>query len=52
LNIETTEEPPTNFTFQGRFTGTTTEIIEEIKRYFNLKVIIEVKPWARSYAIA
>jgi len=52
IRIVTTEEPPTNYTFQGKFTGTTVDIIEEIKRYLNIKVKIEVKPWARSYTIA
>jgi len=52
FRIVTTEEPPTNYTYQGKFTGTTVDIIEEIKKYLNLKVKIEVKPWARSYRIA
>jgi hypothetical protein len=52
IRILTTEEPPTNYTYKGKFTGTTTDIVEEIMRYLNLKVNIEVKPWARSYKIA
>jgi ABC-type amino acid transport substrate-binding protein len=52
IRIVTTEEPPTNYTYQDRFVGTTVDIIEEIKRYLNLNVTIEVKPWARSYKIA
>ena len=50
--IVTTEEPPTNYTYQGVFTGTTTDIVEEIKKRLGLSAKIEVKPWACSYAIA
>jgi ABC-type amino acid transport substrate-binding protein len=52
VRILTTEEPPTNYTFQDKLVGTTIDIIEEIKRLLNLNVRIEVKPWARSYKIA
>jgi ABC-type amino acid transport substrate-binding protein len=52
VRIVTTEEPPTNYTDQNKFVGTTVDIVEEIKNYLNLKVSIEVKPWARSYKIA
>lgn len=53
VRIVTTEEPPTNYyTSQSEFSGTTTDIVEEIKKQLNLDVKIEVMPWARSYDIA
>jgi len=52
IRIVTTEEPPTNYIYQKKLVGTTIDIVEEIKKYLNLKVEIEVKPWARSYKIA
>jgi ABC-type amino acid transport substrate-binding protein len=52
VRIVTTEEPPTNYTYQGKFSGTTTDIVEEIKKYLNINAKIEVKPWVRSYKIA
>jgi len=52
IRIVTTEEPPTNYTYQDKLIGTTVDIIEEIKKLLNLNVSIEVKPWARSYKIA
>jgi len=52
IRIVTTEEPPTNYTYQEKFTGTTTDMVLEIMRYLNLSIKIEVKPWARSYKIA
>jgi len=52
FRIVTTEEPPTNYKDQNKLVGTTVDIIEEIKRYLNLKIDIEVMPWTRSYKIA
>jgi len=52
IRIVTTEEPPTNYTYQGKLVGTTIDIVEEIKRYLNLRVRIEVMPWTRSFKIA
>jgi len=52
IRILTTEEPPTNYTYQDKFIGTTVDIVEEIKRFLNIKAKIEVKPWVRSYNIA
>ncbi len=53
IRIVTSEEPPTNYySEEGEFTGTTVDIVEEIKRYLDLDVEIEVMPWARSYMIA
>lgn len=53
LKIVTCEEPPTNYySKDGKFTGTTTDIIEKLKRNLNLNTKIKVMPWARSYMIA
>ncbi len=53
MRIVTNEEPPTNYYLEeGEFTGTTVDIVEEIKRYLNLDVEIEVMPWARAYETA
>jgi len=53
MRIVTNEEPPTNYHLEeGEFTGTTVDIVEEIKRYLNLDVEIEVMPWARAYETA
>jgi polar amino acid transport system substrate-binding protein len=52
IRIVTTEEPPTNYTYQGKFTGTTTDIVEEIKRRLHIKAKIEVMPWVRAYKYA
>lgn len=50
--IVTTTEAPTNYTLEGEFTGTSTDIVNEIKRYLNEDAKIEVYPWARAYGIA
>ena len=53
MRIVTNEEPPTNYySEEGKFIGTTVDIVEEIKRYLNLNVKIEVMSWARAYDIA
>ncbi len=53
LRIVTNVEPPTSYySEEGKFTGTTTDIVEEIERYLNLNVKIEVMSWARAYHIA
>lgn len=53
IRILTTEEPPTNYTSKdGKITGITTDIIEEIKKILNIKQKIEMHSWARSYMIA
>lgn len=51
LRIVTTVEPPTNYYIDNEiFSGTTTDIIIEMKRYLKLETDIEVLPWARAYA--
>ena len=53
IRIVTSEEPPMNYySDEGEFIGTNVDIVEEIKRYLDLDVEIEVMPWARSYLIA
>ena len=53
IRILTTEEPPTNYTSgSGKITGTTTDIIEAIKKELNITVSIEMMPWARAYKIS
>lgn len=49
--IVTTSEPPTNYvSVDGEITGTSTDIISEIRRKLNLTLPIEVLPWSRAYA--
>lgn len=51
LRILTAVEPPTNYYLEdGTFTGTTTDIILEIKNYLKLDSPIEVLSWARAYS--
>ncbi len=53
LRILTCEEPPTNYyLIEGEFSGTSMDIVEEIKRSLNLDVEIEVLPWVRAYSYA
>ncbi|MBF0230557.1 MAG: transporter substrate-binding domain-containing protein [Desulfamplus sp.] len=49
VRIITTEEPPTNYTRAGEFSGTTTDIVNEIKKRIGEDAPIEVMPWARAY---
>jgi len=52
IRIVTTTEAPTNYISEGKVTGTSTDIVNEIKKYLNEDAKIEVFPWARSYDIA
>lgn len=52
LRILTSEEPPTNFSYQNTITGTTTDIVYEIQKYINDDTTIEILPWVRAYAYA
>ncbi|MBF0203560.1 MAG: transporter substrate-binding domain-containing protein [Desulfamplus sp.] len=49
VRILTTEEAPTNYTRAGEFSGTTTDIVNEIKKKIGEDAPIEVMPWARAY---
>lgn len=50
LQLLTSEEPPTNFTAaDGKVTGITTDIVEEIKRRLKVTTPVVLQPWARSY---
>ena len=49
LTLITEENPPFNFTQDGKPTGATTEVVEEIIRRLDIKAPIEVLPWARGY---
>ncbi len=53
IRIVTNEEPPSNYySEEGKLTGPSTEVVEEIKKKLNLNVEIEVLPWARAYMLA
>ncbi len=53
VRIVSNVEPPTSYySEEGEFIGTTVDIVEEIKRYLNLDVEIEVMSWARAYETA
>ena len=49
LSILTEEYPPFNFTQNGKLTGVTTKVVQEITRRLGVTVSIEVVPWARGY---
>jgi polar amino acid transport system substrate-binding protein len=48
VKVVSSEEPPTNYTYHGQFTGITTDIVKAILKRLNLQINIEVKPAARS----
>ncbi len=50
--VLTTTEAPTNFTYAGRFTGTTTEIVRAMLTVMGSQQQLEVYPWSRAYHIA
>ncbi|MCG8668012.1 MAG: transporter substrate-binding domain-containing protein [Pseudomonadales bacterium] len=52
IRILTTEEPPTNYTENGRLTGITTDVVMAIQQQIGSNTPIEVLPWARAYRIA
>lgn len=52
IRIVSAEEAPTNYTYAGEFSGTTTDIVKEIKKKIGETAIIEVLPWARAYNYA
>ncbi len=49
LSILTEEYPPFNFTQEGKLTGITTQVVQEITRRLGIGDNIEVVPWARGY---
>ncbi|MGB3224665.1 MAG: transporter substrate-binding domain-containing protein [Desulforhopalus sp.] len=49
LSILTEEYPPFNFTQEGKLTGFTTQVVQEITRRLDINDNIEVVPWARGY---
>ena len=49
LSILTEEYPPFNFTENGKLTGVTTQVVQEIIRRLGIADAIEVVPWARGY---
>ena len=49
LSIITEDFPPFNFSKDGKLTGATTEVVQEIMRRLELKEQIQVLPWARGY---
>lgn len=52
IRLLSTEEPPTNFTYAGDFTGTTTEMVRAIRDRLGWSAKVEVYPWSRAYQIA
>ncbi len=49
VRILTPEEAPTNYTLNGKIVGTTVDIVEEMLKYMNSDLKIEMVPWARAY---
>lgn len=52
LLILTEDVSPINFIKDGKLTGSSTEIVEEILRRLDIKTSIHVIPWARGYQTA
>lgn len=52
IRIVTEEYPPYNYTENGKVTGCSTEIVNEVLKRLGMNVKIEVYPWARSYQYA
>ncbi len=53
MRIVSNVEPPTSYySEEEKFIGTTVDIVEEIQRYLDLDVEIEVMSWARAYETA
>ncbi len=53
IRIVTAEAPPTNYYMEnGEFSGTSTEIVTEIKRILGIDTEIEILPWSRAYRLA
>jgi len=49
LTIITEEFPPFNYTEDGKLTGVTTQVVQEIARRLQITSDIQVLPWARGY---
>jgi polar amino acid transport system substrate-binding protein len=49
LTIISEENPPFNFTENGRLTGVTTDVVREITRRIGIQKDTVVLPWARGY---
>ncbi|MCF8053505.1 MAG: ABC transporter substrate-binding protein [Desulfobacterales bacterium] len=49
LVLLTEENPPYNFTRQGKLTGVTAELVQEIMRRQGAAFPVQVVPWARGY---
>lgn len=52
LTIVSEDNPPFNFTQDGYFTGSSTEVVREIMRRLNVRSEIQVMTWARAYQLA
>lgn len=52
VRIVTSEEPPTNYTLNGKFSGISTDIVKTILSELGQDIPIEIYPWARAYNIA
>jgi polar amino acid transport system substrate-binding protein len=49
LTILTEDLPPYNYTENGKLTGATTQVVQEIMRRLGIDDSIAVVPWARGY---
>ena len=52
LTIVSEDNPPFNYTQDGYFTGSSTEVVREIMRRLNVTSEIQVMTWARAYQLA
>lgn len=49
FSILTSEEPPTNYTEDGKTMGMTIDILNDLKKRIQDTTVVEVQPWARAY---
>ena len=49
LTLLTEENPPFNYTENGKLTGLVTELVQETMRRANVPFTVEVLPWTRAY---
>lgn len=52
ISIVTEDFPPYNYMLNGKVTGLSTEVVQAVIKQANLKGVIKLYPWARSYRMA
>src|SRR4051812_35234458 len=52
ITVVTEENPPYNFTRNGKLTGFSTEVVEAVFEEIRMQGNFQVMPWARAYVTA